>query len=258
MVRKIAQGEQVVGVFNPHGSQQYEGMYPQYWEEVEMEGEDFDGMGQEEEIPRTLEEPEIQYRYRKTPRYAIPRPVTPTIMDALKAERLEKARKIEGMALRPTIDDHIVKPEPFAISSITGSPGAVTLAANTVNVRTLIGTYTIPTGYRFVFDPDDPYQEVLFTPFSTVGTTDTSFIVGNFDVTLEAATGGDIRRIFHSSTLWMRPGSNIASVGHLRKWQHKYVGVPGDLVRFYFTAAAVFSTTNSVLEARLRAGKVIL
>ena len=257
MVRRIAQGERVLGVINPQGAQQYEGMYPRYYEEVQMEGRDFDGFGQDE-IPRDIQEPGIEYKYSKTPRYAIPRPVTPTVVDQITSEKLDQARKIEGMALRPTIDGQIVKPETFSISSITGSPGAVTLGANTANARTLIATYTIPTGYRFVFDPDDPYQEVLFTPFTSAGTGDTNFIVGNFDVTLEAATGGDVRRIFASSTLWMRPGSNISSVGHLRKWQQKYVGVPGDLVRFYFTAATLLSTTNSVLEARVRPGKVVL
>ena len=162
------------------------------------------------------------------------------------------------MALRPTVDGKVVKPEPFAISSFTGSPGAVTLVANTANVRTLVGTYTIPTGFRFVFDPDDPYQEVLFTPFTTVGTLDANFIPGDFDVTLESATGGDVRRILHTDTLHMRPGSNISSIGHLRKWQHKFVGVPGDLVRFYFTSPTVLSTTNSVLVSRCRAGKIVL
>lgn len=257
-------GEQVIGIIAPgvgsqqyeggadlDGSEQYEGMYPKSWEETQMEG-----YGQT--IPRLEQQPGIEYQYQKTPRYAIPRPVTPTIIDAVTNEKLRQARNVEGMALRPTLDGQIVKPEPFAITSFTGAAGAITLVVNVANARTLVGTYTIPTGYRFVFDPDDPYQEVLFTPFTTSGVLDANFIVGDFEVTLEGATGGDVRRIFHSDTLHMRPASNISAVGHLRKWQHKYVGVPGDLVRFYFTSATVFSTTNSVLVARLRAGKVVL
>jgi len=198
--------------------------------------------------------------------------------------------------MRPTITGQLVKPEPFTITSFTGAPGAVTLNTNVANQKSLIATFTLPQYYRFVFDPDDPYQEVLFTPFG--GTTykdtktiigkiynsimkivnkifhrkkthepivkdensikDENFIIGDIEVTLEGATGKDVRRLFHSDTLYMRPSSLIFKVGHLRKWQHKMIGVPGDLLRVYFTSKKVFNPKNSVLAIRVRAGKIVL
>jgi len=172
-------------------------------------------------------------------------------------EKLAAAQARAGGHLRATSTGDVVDPETFAISSISGSPGAFTLSANTPGTRTAIGTYTVPTGYRIIFDPSDVYQEVIFTPFSSVGIEDAYFIVGDMDVVLESATGGKAWRIFHSSTIYMRPASNISSVGHLRKWQSAYIAVPGDAVNFYFTAGTALSTANSVLIARVRVGRIV-
>jgi len=175
--------------------------------------------------------------------------------DALRKREMVREQSSQNLKVSPYGD--VVDQEPFSIISIAGAPGAFTLSANTASTRTNIGTYQIPTGYRFVFDPSDVYQEVIFTPYTSVGTNDTNFIIGDFEVVLESATQGKAWRISHGSTIWMRPGSNVSSVGHLRKWQQKYVGVPGDNVQFYFTAGTVLSTANSVLDARCKAGRVV-
>lgn len=231
-------GEQALsGAWQYEGAEQYEGYEP-----------DFYGIGAA---------PVLVTPRKGVPRYAQVKTVAPQAMPTVAREKLSLVQQQESQRYRVTATGDVVDPEPFAISSFTGAPGAVALSVNTVNTRTQIASFTVPVGYRLVFDPEDPYQEVIFTPFTTTGTADANFVLGDFEVTIETATGGKTWRIFHSDTLHMRPASQIATTSLLRKWQHKYVAVPGDLVRFYFTSGTAFGTANSALVARVRAGRIV-
>lgn len=178
--------------------------------------------------------------------------------DTVAVDKLHQIQRAEAQQYAISGTD-IVRPETFIITNqgSASTVGFVTLSANSANERSLVATFTIPTGFKLVFDPADEKQEVLFEPFTSAGTNDTNFIVGIFEVTLATPTLSQSWRNFITTTSYMRPGSNISSTGDRRKWQKAYRAGPGELVQFYFTSGSVLSTTNTNLAAGLTATHMV-
>lgn len=167
------------------------------------------------------------------------------------AEKLKKARHIEGLAFRATIDGQIVESLPSEISSISGSKNLIVLKANTKNVKTLIGTYITQMGCQFIFDADDPYQDVLFIPH----TSNNEFIIGDLEIILEKADGNEKpKTIIDINTNIMKP----TSMSHLRRWENSYIAIKGDKIKVYFTGDKVLCPEKSDIEIRLRENIIIL
>jgi len=245
--------------FLEDGAELYEGYGAELYEGEEFE--DYDGFGQYDVYlePAGYGEPMDMGKRLRRPRYypqRAKRPRPTSIQSDIAQAKKQDIMRRESMKYKRA-GSHVVEPETFNITHVSGSQGAVTLTANTAGTRTNIATYTVPTGYRLVFDPNDVYQECMFVPYTSAGTNDTNFIYGDFEVVAESATGGRTWRMFHSATEFMNPDKQTTSVGHRRKWQQPYVAVPGDRVRFYFTAGTAMSTDNTRLWAGVRANRQV-
>lgn len=166
------------------------------------------------------------------------------------AEKLKEVRRIEGLAFRATKEGQIIIPEPFAITSIKGMHGEVTIAVNTANKRSNIATYIAPQGYRMIFDSQSPYQFVSFIPRIL----NNEFIFGDLEIIVEKADSNEKpKTIFHAYTNTMK----IKFHPHSKRWKDSFIAVYGDKIKVFFTSDKVLCPEKTDLEIRLRLDRIV-
>ena len=95
--------------------------------------------------------------------------------------------------------------KPFIISNTKGSAGFVELEENEPNILSVIAEFEIPSALELHFEKDDPYQEVIFTPYNDNGVADENFIIGELLIKLESETGKRTWILYKKSTKFMNP-----------------------------------------------------
>jgi len=144
-----------------------------------------------------------------------------------------------------------VDTSPFLIT--VGINGATALAVNGVGVRTNVYSYTLQVGQQLIFDPRNPPCEILFQPVSVVP----AFINGHLEIMVQSSDGSREERIYDNDTTFMNPANNISANNAPRRWESRYTGVPGDVIRFWFTAPVALVVANSFITARAVSGRQV-
>lgn len=186
------------------------------------------------------------------------------------ADRVSEYLLGEARQLAMTPRGELVAVSPFAITSFEGSPGYARLTPNFPGDRAMVARFTVPVGYRFEFSDDDPYQEVIFTPYAhmwrpragtgrdadepTRNPLPEDFVDGDFQVLLVAGGDEGYRQIYSGRTRDMDPSGQYSRAG---RWGGRFIARSGDIVQFWFRADRGFDPGLSALVARVRAGHVV-